>query len=155
MISRAVARKTADAVVSGITGADVTTNANGTATYSTDQGTVSTVNQLPSTWPADAPKYPDATVAFSGSSNSTSSNPDAGLAVTLTTTDDVATATAFYKTNLVKEGWTIDTDATLNGSATLSAKKDTRQFGVMISPTTETGKTGSTLVVSITTNGSN
>lgn len=151
-ISAFMARKAADAVVKGLTGVDVKTGADGTVSYSTGDGSVSTKNELPSNWPADAPKYPGAVVTFSGSTNSTSSNPDSGLGVTLTTGDDVAKVTAFYKENLVKQGWELTGDANMNGTATLSAKKDSRQFSVYASPVEE-GKTGSAIIISISTTG--
>jgi len=154
MIGRYAARKSAEALVEGITGTDIKTAADGTATYTTDEGTVSTSNKLPDSWPSDAPKYPNATVTFSGSSNSTASSPDSGIGVTLATSDDINKVNEFYKTNLVKEGWEITSDASFNGTTTLAATKANRQFGVYISPTTETGKTGSTMVISISTDGS-
>lgn len=102
----------------------------GTTTVTTDEGTMRTGGELPATWPSDAPVYPDATVAFSASTNPTTGKAGFGLMLTTAaSTDDVA---AFYKKELAGNGWTIAATMENAGTTVISATKDTRAMGLSI-----------------------
>ena len=113
------------------TGVNVDRNLDGSATYKTDEGEVTVgTNKLPDNWPSDAPKYPNATIQYSGSSNPQTG--EEGAAVMFTTSDKVQAVVDFYKRDLTSNGWVIEQTANVGGSTVLSAKKDTRTFGVYI-----------------------
>lgn len=112
-------------------GVDVDRNLDGSATYTNDQGTVTTgSNTLPDDWPSDAPKYPNANIQYSGSSNPQTG--EQGVAVAFFTTDAVQTVMDYYKKELASNGWKVEQTATVGLNTVLSATKDTRTFGVYI-----------------------
>src|SRR3989344_8054748 len=114
-----------------VTGVDIDRNFDGSATYSNEQGSVTVgSNKLPDNWPADAPKYGNATIQYSGSSNPQTG--EEGASVMFTTPDSVQAVVDFYKRDLTSNGWVIEQTANVGGSTVLSAKKDTRTFGVYI-----------------------
>ena len=114
-----------------ITGVDVDRNINGSTTYSNDEGSVTVGgNKMPDDWPGDAPKYGNASIQYSGSSNPQTG--EAGLTVSFTTSDSAETVVNFYKKELTLNGWTVEQTATMGASAILAAKKDTRTFAVYI-----------------------
>lgn len=149
VVSGYLYRKSAENLVEGLTGVEVDTNRDGTATYTTDGGTISTSNKLPDNWPSDAPNYPGATITFSAAVNKTTENTNEGSSVTLSTKDETAKVVTFYKEELKKQGWEISEDANFNNITTLAAKKDSRNFSVMVSPAEE-GQTGSNMIISVT-----
>ena len=113
------------------TGVDVDYNGNGSATYSTSEGTATIgANSLPESWPKDAPKYPGATIQFSASSNPETGKP--GAAVVFQTSDSAEKVTDFYKRELASNGWTIEGTATFGVATTIAANKGDRQIGIQI-----------------------
>lgn len=114
-----------------LTGVDIDRNLGGSATYSNEQGSVTIgSNKLPDNWPTDAPKYGNATIQYSGSSNPQTG--EAGSAVVFSTPDDAETVVNFYKKELASNGWVVEQTATMEASTVLAAKKDTRTFAVYI-----------------------
>src|SRR3989344_2958778 len=113
-----------------LTGVDVDTRMDGSTTYSNDEGTVTVGgNKLPDNWPSDAPKYQNADIQYSGSSNPQE-------------------VVDFYKKELTSNGWTIEQTATIGASTILSAKKNERTFGVYIADSGD-GKVSVTVGIGI------
>jgi hypothetical protein len=83
-------------------------------------------NKLPDGLPADVPTY-QGTIKGSAS---VSTNGNQSWSFTVTTTDDVATVTSWYKTQLADKGWTIDSAATVNGNSVISAKNGANKLAV-------------------------
>ncbi len=126
----------------GANGVDVDRNLDGSTTYKSDYGTVTSGgNKPPAGWPSDAPIYPGASISQSISANSQIVGTEDSLLVNLTTSDSVQMVTDYYRKELVKEGWNIY-DAMSKG-ALLFATKDNR----MISVTTNALKGGDTMVI--------
>jgi len=122
---------TPQGMLGGVGGVNIDQNADGSATYTSSDGTVTVNgNKLPDNWPSDAPTYPNAAIQYSGSSNPQTGAE--GSAVSFTTSDSVQTVTDFYKRELVSKGWVIDQSASVGGATVLTAKKDTRTFGTYI-----------------------
>ncbi len=112
-------------------GVDVNRNMDGSATYKSEDGTVTIGgNKLPDNWPSDAPTYNNATISYSGSSNPKTG--EAGMGLVFTTSDSSQTVVNFYKSELAAKGWTVEQTATMGASTVLAAKKDSRTFGVYI-----------------------
>ena len=117
--------------IRSIMGVDVDRNLDGSATYSDGDTTVTVgTNKLSDNWPSDAPKYPNAAIQYSGSSNPQTG--EEGAAIVFTTSDKVQAVADFYKRELASNGWVIEQTANIGGSTVLSAKKDTRTIGVYI-----------------------
>ncbi len=112
-------------------GVDVDYNGNGSATYTTDDGSVTIgEGKYPDTWPSDAPEYGEGTIQYSGSSNPQTG--ESGAAVVFTATASVQAMVDFYKRELVADGWTITSTASVGGATVIGATKDTRTFGAYI-----------------------
>lgn len=128
-------------------GVNLINNGTGGATYSDNNGGSVTVggNKLPDNWPSDAPKYPDANIQYSGTSNPQTG--EAGSAIVFTTGDSAQSVSDFYKKQLAADGWTIEQTANMGASSVLSAKKDTRTFAVYI---TDSGSGQTSVTVGIT-----
>jgi hypothetical protein len=115
-----------------ITGGNVDRNLDGSTTYSNNDGTVTVGgNKLPDNWPSDAPKYPNASIQYSGSSNPQTG--EEGSAIVFTTSDTLQNVVDFYKKELASSGWKIEQTANVGSSTVISAAKDTRTLGVYIS----------------------
>lgn len=128
-----------------IAGVDVDRNMDGSVTYSNEEGSVNMGgNKLPENWPSDAPKYPNASIQYSGSSNPQTG--EAGAMVAFTTSDSPEVVADFYTKELKAQGWVLEQTATIGGSTILAAKKDTRTFGVSI---TDGGKGGVSVTVGV------
>src|SRR3989338_5990767 len=115
------------------TGVDVDKNTDGSTsyTYTNEQGTATVgSNKLPENWPSDAPKYSNATIQYSGSTNPQTGQ--AGAAVVFMTSDSVQKVVDFYKKELASNGWTIEQTATVGPSTVLAGKKGDRTIGVYI-----------------------
>ncbi len=105
----------------------------GTMTYSNDEGsvTVGTGASMPSNWPSDAPaNYSGASIQYSGSSNPQTG--EAGSAVVYTVNASTQSVIDYYKSELAKNGWTVEATANMAGVTVLSGKKDTRTFGIYV-----------------------
>jgi len=126
-------------------GVNVNKNNDGSATYSNEQGTMNVGgNKYPDNWPSDVPKYANATIQYSGSSNP--QTVEAGLVVVFNTTDSTDKVVEFYKKELTSNGWTIEQTATMGDVTIVAAKKGESTFGVQI--TSEDGKTVVTIGIS-------
>lgn len=111
------------------TGTSVTPSAGGGTTYTNEEGTATVGGTTyPESWPSDAPRYGNGSLQYSGSSNPQTGS--AGAAIMFTTSDSAQTVIDFYKAELTKSGWTIESTASANGALVLAAEKDTRTFGV-------------------------
>ncbi|MDP1688736.1 MAG: hypothetical protein Q8L47_01220 [bacterium] len=112
-------------------GVNVDTNLDGSGTYTTKDGSVTVgKNTYPDNWPSDAPKYGNAQIQFSGSTNPESG--DEGAVVTFTTTDSVQQVTDFYKNELSKNGWKVEESMTAGQMTLMSGKKGTMTLTVQI-----------------------
>ena len=129
------------------TGFDVDRNADGSATYSNDEGsvTVGTTATMPSNWPSDAPaNYAGAAIVYSGTSNPQTGT--SGSAVSYTAQASVQSVADYYKQQLTSGGWAIQATANVGGATVVSATKDTRTLGAYI---TDTGDGNVSVVVGI------
>jgi hypothetical protein len=125
------ARRGIENAIEQATGVDVDYGRDGTATYKTDEGSVTVGgNSLPDNWPADAPKYPGANIQYSGSSNPQTG--EAGVSVVFQTKASAQSVTDFYKKELASNGWKIESTATMGPATTLAAKKGDKTFAVYI-----------------------
>lgn len=108
---------------------NVQVNPNGSVTYSNNQGTVSTSNNLPENWPSDAPTYLAGTIVYSGFSNQGSGG---GTAVIINTEDSVEQVRTYYKNTLVSNGWKITDEASVNGTYAIVAEKSGKKYAITI-----------------------
>lgn len=109
-------------------GAESNQNADGSVTYTTEEGTV-TVNGggMPDTWPADAPAaYAGATFLYSGNVNPATGT--AGAAIVYTTTASLSSVIEYYNARLKAEGWTVNSSNVVQGMTVITANKDSRVF---------------------------
>lgn len=112
-------------------GVSVDKNLDGSATYTTEEGTVTIgVNSYPDNWPSDVPKYSNGQIQYSGTSNPQTGQ--AGSAVVFITTDDVQKVVDFYKRELTSTGWKIEQTATIGQMMVISATKGSTAFGAQI-----------------------
>jgi hypothetical protein len=82
--------------------------------------------EIPNGFPEDVPIYPGADVIGGMAAGG-------GGMVTLQTGDDPEKVAAFYRENLVKEGWSLATEMDLGGQRVLAAEKEDRNAAVQIS----------------------
>ena len=113
-------------------GTDVDRNMDGSATYTTNEGSVTVgSNKMPENWPSDAPTaYTGATILYSGSTNPQTGA--AGSAVSYSTNATAQAVVDYYTNGLKGAGWTIASSAEMAGIRVISATKDTRTMGVYI-----------------------
>lgn len=115
-------------------GVNVMPGPGGSATYTVDngEGTVTVGgNKMPDNWPSDAPgNFSGATIQYAGSSNPQTGK--AGAAVAYTVQASASAVADYYKSQLTSNGWTVDATANMGAATVLSAKKDTRTFGIYI-----------------------
>lgn len=125
-LARKVAQKAASSFISGMTGQKVDVGGDGkNITIKTDQGEVN-INSggtIPANFPKDFPVYPGAKVTGSFSANGDDSSK--GTSVVWTTGDDPAKVGTFYKSELVKAGYTIVTEYSQADSTSLTFEKGT------------------------------
>lgn len=133
---------------------EVSRKLDGSTTYKSDYGTVTTgTNKLPNNWPSDAPKYGNATISQSASTDAMGT---VGSQVSFTTSDSTQTILDFYKKELTASGWASlspgkpITGTQMGAITTLMAKKDNRNFTIMITTNKETGKQVVTVVIANT-----
>lgn len=110
-------------------------NADGTQTYSNNEGSVTTGagTGMPSSWPADAPlNYAGATIIYSGNSNPQTGKAGAVVSYSLKNVqpEDIA---SYYRQTLAAKGWKIAGDAYVGTQIILGATKDTRTFAISVS----------------------
>lgn len=93
----------------------------------TDEKTGAKVNigtgELPDTFPKEFPLYPGYTVTSSLSGDA--SGKSNGFWLTLSTQDSSEKVVSFYKTELVKNGWTIESTFTANDMTTQAVSRGT------------------------------
>ena len=106
---------------------------NGDMHVTTSEGTATMGNTVPSDWPSDAPIYAGAQVTYSASVNPETGKP--GMALILTTGATPEVAAAYYKKELVAQGWKVDTAMEAAGTSIFSAKKDSRMISLLITNT--------------------
>ncbi len=109
--------------------ADVDINGN-EVSVKTKEGTFTTGNKLPDDWPSDVPVYPGSTVTYSGSSNPQTGQ--SGVAAVFTSKDGGDKVVAYYKRELVSQGWTIDATQESGGYTIMSATKESRNLALTI-----------------------
>jgi hypothetical protein len=125
------ARNGAKGALEQATGGKVDYGAGNTATYKTDNGSVTVGGgSLPSNWPSDAPQYPGAKILYSGSSNPQTGETGSSVAFQVNAT--AQTVVDFYKRELTAKGWKIDSTITTGPATTLGATKGGRTFYVYI-----------------------
>ena len=125
------AKSAAERAFEAATGGDVQYGADGTATYSNEEGSVTVGGgAYPSNWPADAPQYPGGSIQYSGSSNPQTGEP--GSAVVFQVSGTSQSVAEYYSDKLASEGWTVEGTATVGVATTISAAKGGRTFGVYI-----------------------
>ena len=123
-------------------GVDVRPGMDGSATYKTNEGSVTVGgNKMPENWPSDAPaNFAGASITYSGSTNPQTGA--AGSAVMYTVKASGDAVAAQYKAELEAKGWKVEQVANVAGATVMAAKKDTRTFGVYITA----GENGETMV---------
>lgn len=128
--SRWMGESAAERAIRAATGgaADVDVR-NGDVTVKTADGTWTTSEKLPDGFPTDVPLYPGAKVKASVAG---AGQQGGGHYVTLESSASIADIGAWYKKEVVAQGWAIETDATVSGSVMIGAKKDTRNLVVTI-----------------------
>ncbi len=123
----------AGSLMGAATGVNVDRGANGSATYSNDQGsvTVGTGASMPANWPSDAPaNYAGASIVYSGTSNPQTGQ--SGSAVSYTVRASAQSVADYYKQQLTSAGWAIQGTANMAGAMVVSATKDSRSLGAYI-----------------------
>ncbi|OGG90766.1 hypothetical protein A3H16_00680 [Candidatus Kaiserbacteria bacterium RIFCSPLOWO2_12_FULL_53_8] len=89
---------------------------------------------MPDNWPSDAPAiYSGGTIQYSGSSNPQTGQ--AGSVVVYSAKATVSSVVEYYKAQLAQAGWTLEGTANSAGTTIISAKKDTRTFGISVADT--------------------
>ncbi len=107
---------------------------------------IGTEGKIPADFPKDFPLYPGAKVEgnISGAENKAGK----GFWVILSTTDDAAKVTAFYETNLAKNGWAIGSTMNIGSSATWEISKGNMGGGLIVGEGEE--KKGTSIVITLT-----
>ena len=113
-------------------GVNIQPGADGTATYSNSEGSVTVGgNKMPDNWPSDVPaNFAGASIQYSGSSNPQTGR--SGAAVVYTVTASASAVFEYYKAQLATQGWTIESTANMGAVSVLGAKKGDRTFGVSL-----------------------
>ena len=122
-------------------GVDVDRNLDGSTTYESGYGKVTTSqNKLPSDWPSDVPTYRNAQISQSGSVDTQIVGTEATSMVILNSPDNSQIVSDFYKAELVSKGWTINAGMSREGN--VFAVKENRMVSVGISSL----KTGGSMI---------
>lgn len=111
----------------------------------TEEGTVEIGSaSLPENWPEDVAVYPNAAVSYSAAVNSENGEPQ--MAFVITTDDSVTAVAAFYKDQLMANGWTMEAAMEAGTMTILSGSKDDRIVSLVINGSEE--QTSVTLTIS-------
>lgn len=147
MIIKKASEKITEGMMERVTNgeADVDITGDGTIKVTTDKGTFETGNSVPADWPKDVAVYRGASVQYSASST------DEGAALILDTEDSVADVVAYYKAEMAKSDWKIESTMEGGGTMILMGTKDDRSFSVAISSGSQ-GHTSITLGIVTETN---
>jgi hypothetical protein len=114
-------------------GVDVDRNLDGTVTYETEEGSVTTGAgaTMPANWPSDVPQpYQGATIVYSGTTNPTTGA--AGSAVVYTVNAPAPAVIEYYAKDLATAGWKVENTAAIQGMNMIAATKDNRTVGVYV-----------------------
>jgi len=134
MFSRNIAENMAENAIERATGGKVDVDYDGddTITYKSDEGSFQAGENvsLPSDWPSDVPVMSGVKISYAGSSNPSTGAP--GASVMFTTSKSASEVAAYYNSQLVDEGWTIESTANMGSSSVVSAKKGERTVGLYI-----------------------
>ncbi len=106
---------------------------------------IGTEGKIPADFPKDFPIYPDANVEgnISGAENQAGK----GFWLILSTTDEASKVTAFYETNLAKNGWEIGSTMNIGSSATWEISKGDMGGGLIVGEDEE--KNGTSIVITL------
>ncbi|MCR4306502.1 MAG: hypothetical protein NUV42_00880 [Candidatus Yonathbacteria bacterium] len=129
-----MAERAAERAIERAGGGDANVDFRGdnTATYKSDEGSV-TVGEnvsLPSNWPSDVSMVRDAKIYYAMSSNPSTGG--AGIGAMFGTSQSVSEVLGYYKTELPKQGWTIEGELSMAGASVLSATKGDRSLSVTV-----------------------
>lgn len=113
-------------------GVDVDRNLDGSATYSTEDGSVTIGSgSMPANWPSDAPGiFAGAAITFSGESNPQTGA--LGSVVMYNVNVSAQEVADYYKRELAARGWTVEGTMNASGTTVIGAKKDSRTFALSI-----------------------
>lgn len=108
---------------------------NETTTFTTDEGsTVVGSGSLPDNFPEDVPIYPDTTITFS---HVGSGDEESSASTTLETKDSQEKVTSWYKEEIAKNGWTIESTDNWGVNAdqytSYTASKNDRELSIGVS----------------------
>jgi hypothetical protein len=121
---------------------DISNLEDGKMTF-TDSKTGAQVNigtgEIPATFPKDFPVYPGAKVTSSLSGAEAGKNN--GYWLTFETADTADKVSAFYKTEFAKNGWTVESTFTADGTMTQAVKKADWRGSLSLAKNTEDVKT--------------
>jgi len=123
----------AEKIIEKQLGGNVDINNDGTGTYNTKEGTVSTENKVPENWPSDAPVYPGARVGVSALANTD----DKGSALFLFSSDSVESIVSYYKEELKNQGWEITTTSETPFGNILAGEKSNREISIIVTKSDE------------------
>lgn len=147
-VGQAIGENLLEKAIEQGTGQKADVSADGkTVSIKTDDGTFATSEtgtiKLPADFPSDVFTYPDAkfTFAFSTPAN-TASGTTASYMVAYTVNQSIADATAKYKAEMAKNGWTMASEANY-GAMIIDFKKGNKDVSVTIGDS-EGEKTGAT-----------
>lgn len=136
------AKKAIEGVIENKTGVDISDVEKGKMTF-TDSKTGAKVDigsgTVPDTFPKDFPLYKGAKVTSSLSGAESGKNN--GFWLTMSTPDSVDKVSAFYKTELAKNGWTIEATYTASGTTTETISKSGWSGSLAISSDTGSKET--------------
>jgi len=126
LVSKIIAEKVTNGVLSRVTGQNVNVSGDGkNITVKTDKGdlTINSGGSLPSDFPKDFPVYPGAKLTGSFSANGTNGEDSKGVSVVWETMDEASKVGTYYKSSLVSAGYTISTEYSQADSTTLTFEK--------------------------------
>ena len=106
---------------------------------------IGTEGKIPADFPKDFPIYPG--VKVEGNISGAENKAGKGFWLILSTTDGAAKVTAFYETNLAKNGWEIGSTMNIGTSATWEISKGDMSGGLIVGEDEE--KTGASIVITL------
>lgn len=103
-----------------------------TATFTSDEGsmTVGENVSLPDNWPSDVSIMQGGKIYYAMSSNP--STGESGMGAVFGTAQSANNVIGYYKTELPKQGWTIEGEFNVAGASVLSATKGDRSLSLSI-----------------------
>ncbi len=111
--------------------AQVDIQADGSMRVETEDGTAMIGGtSLPNGWPEEIAVYPGSSLSYSASVNPETGEP--GMAIVMTTTDDIAMVSAHYKRTMQAAGWAMGDSMEGGGTSILQATKGDLEAALMI-----------------------